>query len=78
LYEFDPWLNAFHPDSAACVLKDGQLVAAVAEERREMGRRGRQLIEDRYAWLAISRQMGAVYEWMLGTGPKPGCVIEAK
>jgi len=26
-------LNAFHPDSAACVLRDGQLVAAVAEER---------------------------------------------
>ena len=26
-------LNAFHPDSAACVLKDGKLIAAVAEER---------------------------------------------
>jgi carbamoyltransferase len=26
-------LNIFHPDSAACVLKDGKLVAAVAEER---------------------------------------------
>lgn len=26
-------LNAFHPDSAACALVDGQLVAAVAEER---------------------------------------------
>jgi carbamoyltransferase len=26
-------LNAFHPDSTACVLKDGKLVAAVAEER---------------------------------------------
>ena len=26
-------LNAFHPDSSACVLKDGELVAAVAEER---------------------------------------------
>jgi carbamoyltransferase len=26
-------LNAFHPDSAACVFKDGKLVAAVAEER---------------------------------------------
>jgi carbamoyltransferase len=26
-------LNAFHPDSAACVLKDGKLAAAVAEER---------------------------------------------
>ena len=26
-------LNVFHPDSSACVLKDGKLVAAVAEER---------------------------------------------
>jgi len=26
-------LNAFHPDSAACALKDGNLVAALAEER---------------------------------------------
>ena len=26
-------LNSFHPDSSACVLKDGQLIAAVAEER---------------------------------------------
>jgi carbamoyltransferase len=26
-------LNAFHPDSAACALQDGKLVAAVAEER---------------------------------------------
>jgi carbamoyltransferase len=26
-------LNAFHPDSAACALKDGRLVAAIAEER---------------------------------------------
>src|ERR1017187_732071 len=26
-------LNAFHPDSSACAVKDGKLVAAVAEER---------------------------------------------
>jgi len=26
-------LNAFHPDAAACALRDGRLVAAVAEER---------------------------------------------
>jgi len=26
-------LNAFHPDASACVLRDGKLVAAVAEER---------------------------------------------
>ena len=26
-------INAFHPDASACVLQDGKLVAAVAEER---------------------------------------------
>src|ERR1022692_2434886 len=26
-------LNAYHPDSSACALRDGKLVAAVAEER---------------------------------------------
>jgi len=26
-------INAFHPDAAACLLRDGNLVAAVAEER---------------------------------------------
>src|SRR5689334_1241271 len=26
-------LNAYHPDASACALKDGKLVAAVAEER---------------------------------------------
>jgi carbamoyltransferase len=26
-------LNAFHPDSSACAVRDGKLVAAVAEER---------------------------------------------
>ncbi len=26
-------LNAFHGDSSACLVKDGQLVAAVEEER---------------------------------------------
>jgi glycosyltransferase involved in cell wall biosynthesis len=44
-------------------------------ERSEMGRRGRQLIEDHYTWPAIARQMCAVYEWMLGAGPRPDCVV---
>ena len=26
-------LNAFHPDSSACLVVDGKLVAAIAEER---------------------------------------------
>ena len=26
-------INAYHPDASACILQDGKLVAAVAEER---------------------------------------------
>jgi len=43
-------------------------------ERREMGARGRRLVEEKYAWPGIAKQMVAVYEWILGRGPKPDCV----
>jgi predicted NodU family carbamoyl transferase len=26
-------INAYHPDSSACIIKDGQLLAAAEEER---------------------------------------------
>jgi glycosyltransferase involved in cell wall biosynthesis len=43
-------------------------------ERREMGLRGRRLVEEKYAWPGIAKQMVAVYEWVLGGGPPPECV----
>jgi glycosyltransferase involved in cell wall biosynthesis len=43
-------------------------------ERSEMGRRGRHLIEHHYTWPAIADKMCAVYDWILGGGPAPGCV----
>jgi glycosyltransferase involved in cell wall biosynthesis len=45
------------------------------EERRAMGQRGRQLIEQNYTWSAAAQKMMAVYEWMLERGPKPECVV---
>src|SRR5262249_49082497 len=45
------------------------------EERREMGRRGRQLIESKYAWPRIAEQIKSVYYWILGRGPKPGRLV---
>ena len=42
---------------------------------REMGIRGRELVQERYDWKAIGITMLQVYEWMLGGGPKPGCVL---
>jgi hypothetical protein len=43
---------------------------------REMGVRGREQVKQRYGWPAIGMNMFQVYEWMLGRGPKPACIIE--
>jgi len=40
-----------------------------------MGQRGRRLAEEKYAWPKIGRDMLAVYQWVLGQGPKPKCII---
>ena len=52
-----------------------EAVAASDEERREMGRRGQRLVEQRYAWPPIAADMRSVYHWVLGTGTKPACVL---
>lgn len=40
-------------------------------ELKEMGRRGRLLVEDHYSVGAVARQMKALYEWVTGTGQRP-------
>jgi glycosyltransferase involved in cell wall biosynthesis len=45
-------------------------------ERREMGARGRQLVEGKYLWPAIAGNMFEFYLWLLGRGDKPNFVVE--
>lgn len=45
-----------------------------SETRQAMGQRGRHLVEEKYAWPQIGRNMLAVYAWVLGKGPQPACV----
>lgn len=40
------------------------------DERRAMGRRGRQLMEDKYSWSRVGEQMKAAYLWCCGYGEK--------
>jgi glycosyltransferase involved in cell wall biosynthesis len=47
-------------------LPEGELLA--------MGRRGRELIERRYAWPVVGRQFLELYTWLGGGGPPPDCV----
>lgn len=43
-------------------------------ERERMGVRGRRLIEQRFSWRTLAKQMTDVYRWVLGAGPRPDCV----
>lgn len=60
----------------------GPLVAALREAmamndaaRREMGLRGRAWMEQDFSWQSVAEKMKTVYEWMLGGGVKPECVV---
>jgi len=44
-------------------------------DRADMGARGRLLVGERFQWRVIGRQMEAVYDWVLGSGPKPDFVL---
>ncbi|QUS59993.1 glycosyltransferase [Synechocystis sp. PCC 7338] len=45
------------------------------EEAQHMGQQARQFIFEHYTWDQIATQMITVYQWILGQGPKPDCVI---
>jgi poly(glycerol-phosphate) alpha-glucosyltransferase len=42
----------------------------------EMGRRGRELVKQRFSWQTVATQMKEVYDWMLGGGDIPSSVIK--
>lgn len=60
------------PESVAEGL--GRLFALPDAERAAIGRRGRQLVEERFTWPRVAEQMHAVYDWLLGRGPLPAFV----
>jgi glycosyltransferase involved in cell wall biosynthesis len=67
------WWTENGPEPLAAALRDA--LSRTDEERREMGRRGRQLVDQKYSWPGIAAQVHAVYRWMLGEGEKPECVV---
>lgn len=52
------------------------LFSLTDSEREAMGRSGQLLVRARYRWQQIGRSMTEVYDWVLGKGPKPACVMD--
>ena len=51
-----------------------ELFETPSAERQALGDNGRRLVAEKFAWPKIAAEMRSVYEWVLGSGPKPGCV----
>ena len=63
------------PDARSIAAAMRQLFSMTDREREAMGRNGRCLVEERYQWQRIGKAMTEVYDWILGRGPKPDCVL---
>jgi glycosyltransferase involved in cell wall biosynthesis len=62
------------PESESLAAALRRAIALSDEQRRQMGERGRKLIESKYTWPSVAAQMKSVYEWMLGQAERPDCV----
>ncbi len=62
------------PTTDSIVKGLNQLIEMTPLERQAMGKNGLALVRERFAWPKVASEMMAVYGWMLGGGPKPGCI----
>lgn len=75
--------NAFEVNAALSIstdpskIRDGlkRLFEMGGTERRSVGRRGRNLVEQRYTWSHVANQLRRVYKWILEGSPRPNCVV---
>lgn len=44
------------------------------EARSTMGQRGRQLVEDKYTWVAAGKRMKEAYRWLVGDASRPSFI----
>ena len=51
-----------------------ELLAMDEGSRRKMAGNGRTLVETKFCWPEIAREIHAVYEWILRQGPRPESV----
>jgi glycosyltransferase involved in cell wall biosynthesis len=53
----------------------GEATSMSAAERAAMGRRGRELVEQKYTWPRVAEALKSVYAWVAGKQRRPECVF---
>lgn len=66
------------PDAAGVVGGLRAVLERSAAERVTMGRNGRELVERDFTWDRQAGRLAEVYRWVLGGGPTPRAVAEAR
>ncbi len=61
------------PHAIACALDE--IVTASPDALADMGQRGKRLVAARFAWPQVAHDMQSVYEWMMGGGSPPACLV---
>jgi glycosyltransferase involved in cell wall biosynthesis len=56
-------------DALGAALREATALDPVA--LKAMGERGRSLVQDRFDWLTIAKQVTTLYDWVLGRGDQP-------
>lgn len=51
------------------------LLRSPTSDLRSLGQNGRALVEQQFTWPQVAAQMKQVYEWVLGGGGRPDCVV---
>jgi glycosyltransferase involved in cell wall biosynthesis len=70
-YQCGWWIDD-NQQALASALTEGMQMSS--QERQAMGLRGRKLVETKYSWDSIAKEMSSVYRWILGGGQPPSCI----
>lgn len=65
------WIEDNQPSLAIALTKAMKMSS---QERQQMGDRGRNLVQAKYSWNSIAKQMADFYNWILNGGEPPICV----
>jgi glycosyltransferase involved in cell wall biosynthesis len=69
------WWIENKPETLVTTL--AQAMSLSIDERCAMGRKGRQLVADKYDWHRVGEQMKTAYLWCCGREAKPDCIHQA-